>query len=380
MSFTDVMTAPTYSIDFTDRTVDPTKAPFLIQPGELNTGTSLKLPGAGFSLYGEFVNEDMLHLLENFASGTAPNNPTIGQIWYDTSVKRLKFLEAITDIGSSVSYKWSSVSDNTSFTTTPPADLSRLWYDMSDTNAQNHVLKIYNTLSGLWQSVTPATLTIQNTPPASTKTLWLNTSNADVTKQELYAYNPNRGDWFPAVSHDASLLTGSIPDSVLINSNIGGNAATSTLATSALKLATGRTISLSNGAIGSVVFDGSSDVTLVVSSLNANVLSAGTVPLARLGVAGNRAPGYYLDGSNTWLAMPYIPDAFTKTEMNALLAQKLNINGTAVSANNVQGYTVNDILNAAYARVGTMGKRDLYVSGAAPVGSTGVVGDVWFKI
>lgn len=379
MSFTDVMTAPTYSIDFTDRTVDPTKATFLIPPGELNTATSLKLPGAGFASYGEFVDEDLLHLLENFASPVAPNNPTIGQIWYDSSVKRLKFLEGITNVGSSIMYKWSSVSDNTSFTTTPPDDLTRLWYDMSDANPQNHTLKIYNTASTTWQSVVPTAVTVQSTAPASTKTLWFNTSNVDPTKHELYAFNPGLNGWFPAVSHDAGMLTGNIPDSVLANSNIGGNAATATLASAAVKLATGRTISLSNGATGSVVFDGSADVTLAVTGLNANVLSSGTVPIARLGAAGNRAPGYYLDGSNTWLAMPYIPDAFTKTEMNNLLAQKLNINGTAVSANNVQGYGVNDILNAAYARVGTMGKRDLYVSTAAPVPSTGVVGDVWFK-
>jgi hypothetical protein len=31
----------------------------------------------------------MLHLLENFASGTAPTNPTEGQLWYDTTNSKL---------------------------------------------------------------------------------------------------------------------------------------------------------------------------------------------------------------------------------------------------------------------------------------------------
>lgn len=372
------MTAPTYSIDFTDSSVDPTKAPFTIQPGELNTGTSLKLPGAGFSTYGEFVNEDLLHLLENFASATAPFNPTIGQVWFDSSVKRLKFLEGITGTGANIAYKWSSISDNTFFSTTPPTDLSRMWYDMSNALPQAHTLKIYNTAAGGWQAVVPETVVSQASAPTYTKTLWFNTSNPDPAKHELYAYNPVRGGWFSVVSHDASMLTGSISDAVLVNSNIGGNAATATLAAAALKLATGRVLALNNGAAGSVVFDGSSNVTLNVTALNANVLS-GTVPLATLGAAGNRAPGYYLDGSNTWVALPYIPNAFTKDEINALLAQKLNINGTAVSSNNVNGMTAQDIINASYARVGTMGKRDLYVSAGAPVAGTGVPGDVWFQ-
>ena len=373
------MTAPTYSLDFTDRTVDPTKATILIQPGELNSATSLKLPGAGFSQYGEFVDEDLLHLLENFASPTAPNNPTIGQIWYDSGTKRLKYLESISTVGTSKVYKWSSASDNTTTSATPPADLTRMWYDTSSGSPLNHTLKIFNIHSGIWQAVIPTPLLMQPTSPGTEKTLWFNTSNADPAKHELYVYNAIRGQWFPVVSHDASMLTGSISNSVLTNSSIGGNAATATLATSALKLATGRTITLSNGATGSAVFDGSANITIAVTALNANVLSAGTVPVARLGAAGNRAPGYYLDGSNTWLPLPSVPDAYNKTEVLNLLAQKLNVNGTAVSANNVQGYAVTDIINAAYARVGSMGKRDLWVSTGDPVASTGVVGDVWFK-
>ena len=379
MSFTDVMTAPTYSIDFTDRTVDPKKAPFLIQPGELNTGTSLKLPGAGFSLYGEFVNEDMLHLLENFASPTAPTNPTIGQLWYDTGTKSLKYLEGYSTVGSSTVYKWSKTSDNTSFGGGAPTDTSRMWYDTSDGSPHNHVLKVFNIHSGVWQQVTPISMLQQPTAPLTAKTLWYNTSNPDPTKHELYAYNIARGNWFPVVSHDAGMLTGTISNSLLTGASIGGNAATATSAGSALRLANGRTITLSNGVNGAAVFDGTSDININVYAMNANVLNAGTVPLARIGVAGNRAPGYYLDGSNTWLPLPFVPDAYNKTEIQNLLAQKMNNGATASSANNVQGYQVTDILNAAYARVGTMGKRDLYVSTGDPVASTGAVGDVWFK-
>ena len=54
------------------------------------TATDLTLVGKNASTYGEFLNENFVHVLENFASTTAPNNPIQGQLWYDTSEGRLK--------------------------------------------------------------------------------------------------------------------------------------------------------------------------------------------------------------------------------------------------------------------------------------------------
>ena len=53
--------------------------------GETNTSAcSLTLIGRNVSTYGESVNEDLVHLLENAANTVAPNNPTPGQLWYNT--------------------------------------------------------------------------------------------------------------------------------------------------------------------------------------------------------------------------------------------------------------------------------------------------------
>jgi hypothetical protein len=54
---------------------------------------SIKFPGRGYLNYGEPVNENMLWLLQNFANGSAPAHPLIGQIWYDTSNRLLKFYD-----------------------------------------------------------------------------------------------------------------------------------------------------------------------------------------------------------------------------------------------------------------------------------------------
>lgn len=84
-----------YTINFTS----DTKTPFVIPPGEYNgpnhllespprptkAHTSLNLPGAGTIRYGEMINEDLVHILENFYNDTPPPLPTYGQIWTSTN-------------------------------------------------------------------------------------------------------------------------------------------------------------------------------------------------------------------------------------------------------------------------------------------------------
>ena len=74
-----------YTIDYSD----PGKSPIVVNDGTADTSTSLTLIGKNYTRFGEILNENMLQLLENFANGTAPNNPTEGQLWYDNSTNRL---------------------------------------------------------------------------------------------------------------------------------------------------------------------------------------------------------------------------------------------------------------------------------------------------
>lgn len=318
------------NVHYTDRTSDPSKQPFTLVPGEVNTTeTSLVLSGQGASNYSSSVNENFLHLLENFASANPPLHATVGQLWYSIGTDRE--LRVLSDIGTNGSGQrvdnWVPVGSTISFSTTPPTQHTRLWYDMSSGSPLKHELKIFNVASGVWQPVTPIHMLVQSVPPLNGSTLWFNTSNPDPTKHELYVYNPIRDNWFPVVTHDAGMLTGHVPDSVLTTSNIGGNAGSAdnavlaATALQAVKLQTGRTFSITGGATAAGVgFDGQQNVILNVTALNANVLSSGTVPVGRLGDAGTRAVGYYLAGNNVWTVMPYIPDAYTKVETNSLLS------------------------------------------------------------
>ena len=54
------------------------------------TATDLTIIGKNTSSYGEFINENFVRLLENFASETAPSKPITGQLWFDISENRLK--------------------------------------------------------------------------------------------------------------------------------------------------------------------------------------------------------------------------------------------------------------------------------------------------
>lgn len=71
---------------------------------------------------------------------------------------------------------------------------------------------------------------------------------------------------------------------------------------------------------------------------------------------------------------------YTTTQVNNLLAQRLPIGGTAVNSSKLENNTMAQVLAAAYAQVGTMGKRNLHVSTADPTAGAGAVGDVWYKI
>ena len=64
-----------------------------VEDGTIDQSTTLKLVGKNYAGYGEIQNENFLHMLENFAGGTAPSRPIAGQMWYDSATAKLKFYD-----------------------------------------------------------------------------------------------------------------------------------------------------------------------------------------------------------------------------------------------------------------------------------------------
>jgi hypothetical protein len=63
-----------------------------ISDGLIDTATSsITFIGKNVVNYGELQNENMLHILENFAFESSPVNPLVGQLWFDTATNNLKF-------------------------------------------------------------------------------------------------------------------------------------------------------------------------------------------------------------------------------------------------------------------------------------------------
>ena len=62
-----------------------------IADGTINTtSTSVGLPGRNFAGYGQSIDTNFVHIIENFKNTTPPTNPLAGQIWYDSSASTLK--------------------------------------------------------------------------------------------------------------------------------------------------------------------------------------------------------------------------------------------------------------------------------------------------
>ena len=75
-----------YQINKTDGTIVSTVA-----DGQVDANsTDITLIGKNYSGFGEILNENLVKMLENFSSVSAPTRPIRGQIWYDSSESKLK--------------------------------------------------------------------------------------------------------------------------------------------------------------------------------------------------------------------------------------------------------------------------------------------------
>ena len=109
-----------YVINLTDGTTFAT-----IADGTVNTSSSMILVGKNYAGYGEFLDENFIHLLENSASTTSPSAPLIGQLWWDKSANLLKV-----NYNGNPSTGWKTISAATASASAPSANVTGdLWYD-----------------------------------------------------------------------------------------------------------------------------------------------------------------------------------------------------------------------------------------------------------
>ena len=105
-----------------------------------NSFTSLTLIGRNYSNYGQFIANDLVALVENFAYSSSPVNPLAGQLWWDTGTSRL-------NVYTGTAFK---VISNATASSSAPANsiAGDLWFDTA-----NSQLYVYDGTQ--WQLVGP---------------------------------------------------------------------------------------------------------------------------------------------------------------------------------------------------------------------------------
>lgn len=152
-----------YTINLTDGTIFATVA-----DGTINTSSSMILVGKNYAGYGEFLDENFIHLLENGANSTAPGAPLTGQLWWDKSTNTMKVYNGTT---------FKTISAATASASTPSSNVTGdLWFDTT-----NQQLKAYNGTSFIL--VGPASTSGQGTSGAIVATITDNVSVDHVVVQ-----------------------------------------------------------------------------------------------------------------------------------------------------------------------------------------------------
>ena len=149
-----------YTINLTNGTIFAT-----IADGTINTTSSQTLIGKNYAGYGQFLDDNFIHLLECGSNSTPPGAPLTGQLWWDTSAGLLKVYNGTI---------FKTISAATASSSTPTNNVTGdLWYDT--TNAQ---LKVYT--GSTFLIVGPAYTSGQGVTGAIATTIVDNTSVSHV--------------------------------------------------------------------------------------------------------------------------------------------------------------------------------------------------------
>lgn len=61
-----------------------------VNDGTIDSSTDIRFLGKNYAGYGQVQNENFLHLMEHFAGSSQPSKPISGQLWFDTTSKKIK--------------------------------------------------------------------------------------------------------------------------------------------------------------------------------------------------------------------------------------------------------------------------------------------------
>jgi hypothetical protein len=300
-----------YTINLTNGTIFAT-----IADGTINTSSSMVLVGKNYAGYGQFLDDNFIHLLESGANSIAPGAPLAGQLWWDTSTSTMKVYNGTT---------FKTISSATASATAPTSNVTGdLWWDTT-----NQQLKAWN--GSAFVLVGPASSSGQGTSGAIVETVKDN-FNVDHVVIKMYVNNVV----VSIISKDAT-FTPQTP----INgfATIGPGIQLSTTVSSALFGGTATNSSALNTLTSSQFMrsDANTSTTGTVGVLNNTGLTVGANQDAKIAV---------LSGNSEV--------QISNQTSNANIAFRVNIGGTPTTVMNINGATgtiSGNQINANYADV-----------------------------
>jgi hypothetical protein len=140
-----------YTLNWTNPQI-PDKASAISVPiaSSVSNKASVTFTGKGFSNYGKIQQENIMHMLENFANTTAPSFATTGQLWYNSATNVLNVCT------NGLTPSWKTIGGVNSAVQAPVSpNIGDLWF--KPTGAASGFLYVYNAIgnNGGWAQVWP---------------------------------------------------------------------------------------------------------------------------------------------------------------------------------------------------------------------------------
>ena len=324
-----------YTINLTDGTVFAT-----VNDGTVNTASSMTLVGKNYAGYGEFLDENFIHLLENGSNTTAPAAPLTGQLWWDKTNTLLKVYNGTT---------FKTISAATSSATQPTSNVQGdLWYD-----TVNQQVKVYTGSSFI--VVGPAFTSTEGTAGAIPETVNDNTATphyvtglyvagtrvAIVSKDSNFTAAAPTSTLFPTIYKGITISNSA--DTVMAGNvrNTGNVVITSGGATTAIVQATGVLITGFNSVTGNVT--GGNVSTAGVATVTGNITGGNVISIAAISGVTVVATGNVTGGNLNTAGLASVTGNITGGNINTagLVTATGNVRGgNVISAAAISGVSI----------------------------------------
>ena len=338
-----------YTINLTDGSIFATVA-----DGTINTSSSMILVGKNYAGYGEFLDENFIHLLENGANTTAPSAPLTGQLWWDKTTNTMKVYNGTT---------FKVISAATASSSAPSSNVAGdLWFD-----TVNQQLKVYN--GSAFILVGPASTAGEGTSGAIVTTL-TDTLSVDHVVIQLYVADTLVG----LISKDATFTP--VP-SISGFATISPGIQLSTTVSNVLFRGTSTDAQLLDGLDSSQFLrsDANDTTSGTLGVLNDSGLTVGLDQDAKISVNA---------GTSEVTLQNQTQDANLSVKINdgGVITTVMSVNGSTSVVSLPTGVTLNStgaasaIINAAGNGVGNIGSASSYFNTVYATATTALYADV----